>query len=483
MAIHKPRIALQAAILVALLVCAGLVFPSSASAGRIEAGTFTAHDTFSNPDPVRIPFQQPFDTVPVVIALVGVNGGNSATIRITNVTTTGFDELTIEPDSFDGRHIVEEVHYLAVEPGRHVLPGGFVIEAGLTTTAAVQHGAGVSGTMSWDSISFSSALPSIPSVLAQIQSANSETQSVAAAPSRPYITATLQAPSASGFQLALERSETQNGPIPSSEQVGWIAFPAGSGGSFPDTGGSSITWNALTTSRNIAGYDDGCFTNSLGLTSASAIVVAKKVTRFGGDGGWLRRCSLTSSAIGLTVDEDTSRDTERNHTTEQASILAFSQSFHANLAAALNITKARTGVTNTLGSDFALPDALVDYQILVSNVGNAPPNEDSVVVTEQLPIELALSLADFGAPGTGPVQFAQGSTPSNLNCTFAAFSSASDCYDFSTDGSDYSYEPSDSGNGTDPNVRYIRIRPSGFMAANLGSGAPSFELRFRTQIR
>ena len=53
-------------------------------AGRLEAGIFTAHDTFGTDfNPERVNFQQPFDTVPIVVALADSIGGNSASIRIT----------------------------------------------------------------------------------------------------------------------------------------------------------------------------------------------------------------------------------------------------------------------------------------------------------------------------------------------------------------------------------------------------------------
>ncbi len=467
----------------ACLACLLLTIPSPAFAGRLEAGSFTAHATNANPNPVRITFQQPFDVTPIVVALSDQTGNQSAAIRITNVTTTGFDELIIEPDAWDGTHIAQQVHYIAVEPGRHVLPDGRIIEAGFVTTSAVQHGAGVSGTTSWFNVSFSAPLPTIPSVVSQIQTANSETRTVASQSSRPFITATQNSVGLTGFQVALERSEAQNGPAPSAETIGWIAFPAGLSGTFPSVGGSTITWSAVNTGTNIAGWDNGCFTNGFGQTSSSRIAVAKKITRIGGDGGWLRRCSLSSTTIGLTVDEDTSRDSERGHINEQASIITFSQSFHADLAAQLSVTKLRSSTDDGQGSDFHIPDALIDYLITVTNLGNSRPNQDSVVVVEQLPAHLDLMVSDLGAPGSGPVLFEQGSPASDLSCSFSSLASTSDCFEFSQDGSDYSYVPSDSGDGSDPDVRFIRITPNGFMAPDAGTGSPSFRLRLRTRLQ
>lgn len=477
---------LSAAWLAALLACLFLI-AAPANAGRIEAGTFTAHDTFDNGSPVRVNFQQAFDTPPVVIAIPSSNGNNSASIRITNVTTTGFDELALEPDNWDGRHIVMVTHYIAIEPGRHVLPDGTVIEVGRNSISNVQFGSGFTGgTASWANISFSSPLGSTPTIIHQLQTANSETRSVANQSSRPHITSIARSPSISGFQLAIDRSQANSGPFPSTEQIGWIAFPNGGSGSFPDTGGTTINWAASTTGANIRGWDNGCFSNSHGQSGGNPIVVAKKLSRNNADGGWLRYCSINGTTITLRVDEDRDQDNERGVATgdaEQAGIISFSQSFHALLEADLNIAKTRIAIDDRRGGDFATPEAEVDYLITISNTGNSPPNQNSVLVTEQLPDDLDLVLADFGAPGSGPVEFQQGSPASALTCTFTTFASTTDCYDFSTDGVNFGYEPVDSGNGTDPNVRFVRAIPTGFMAPDSGSGSPSFELRLRTRIR
>lgn len=470
--------------LVSMLMAFGMLMAITppAHAGRFEAGSFTAHNTSANGNVMRVNFQQAFDIVPVVVALSDSNGSDAAAIRITNITTTGFDELILEPDNFDGPHAAQNVHYIAVEPGHHVLPDGQIVEAGTASISAVQHGSGVTGTESWASVFFSSALPGTPSVVAQIQTANSETRTVASQSSQPFITATLDNLTASGFQVALERSEANAGPVPSAETVGWIAFPAGTSGTFPDIASNTITWSAVNSGTNIRGWDNGCFTNGFGQTSASAIVVAKKNSHLGGDGGWLRRCSLSSTLIGLMVDEDTSRDTERAHTGESASILAFSQSFHALLEPSISVTKASLSFVDDLGSGFALPRATVEYLITVQNSGNAPPDHDSVIITEALPPELALVITDFAAPGTGPIQFQDGSPGSGLAFSFSSLDSMTDSISFSTDGVDFTYSPSDSGDGTDPLVTHIRIAPPGFMTPDTGSGATSFSLRLKGKI-
>jgi uncharacterized repeat protein (TIGR01451 family) len=477
-----------AGVLAGLLLCFGLLAATPAQAGRIEAGTFTAHDTLgTNRTPDRVTFQQAFDTTPIVIVLSNSSGGNAASVQITNVSTTGFDELILEPDNFDGRHLSMLTQYIAVEPGRHVLPDGTVIEAGFTNTSAVQFGSGFTGgTASWANVSFSAPLAGTPTVVHHLQTANSETRDVANASSRPHITSIAQSPSITGFQVALDRSQAFSGPFPTSEQIGWIAFPSGSSGTFPNTAGADISYNAMTTTPFLRGWDQGCQSTAHGLNSGSAVVVAKKLSRNNDDGGWIRNCAVNSATITLRIDEDTDQDNERTIAAgdaEQVAIIAFSDSFHALLEADVDVTKSLIALDDNRGGDFALPGGFADYLITVTNTGNSPPNENSVEVTETLPPETDLVLADFGSAGSGPVEFQQGTPPSALTCTFVSFASTTDCYDFSTDGVNYGYEPVDSGDGTDPAVRFIRAIPTGFMAPDDGSGSPEFELRLRVKIR
>lgn len=471
-----------------LLLCGLMALvPNPAQAGRLEAGSFTAHDTISGSRlPARVNFQQTFDVPPVVVALADTRGNNSASIQITNITTTGFDELILEPDNWDGRHISQNVHYIAVEPGRHVLPDGRVIEAGFVNTSTTQFGTGFTGgTASWATVNFSSALPATPSVIAQIQTANSETNNPANGPSRPHITAITQSAGLSSFQIALDRSQANSGPFPSTETIGWIAFPTGLSGTFPDTASNTITWSAVNTAANIRGWDNPCITHNFGQTSTTRIVVAKKRTRNNNDGGWFRRCSLSGSTIGLEVDEDRDQDDERGIATadaESAAIIAFSRAFHANLQPDITVTKTSVSFNDGRGGGFALPGGTVDYLITVQNAGNAPPNYDSVEVTEFLPPDIEFIVTDFAGPGSGPVQFQDGTPTAGLTCPFVSLGSTTDCFSFSVDGINFNHIPSDSGDGTDPTVTHIRISPTGAMAPNIGSGPTSFTLRLKGRI-
>jgi len=79
-----------------------------------------------------------------------------------------------------------------------------------------------------------------------------------------------------------------------------------------------------------------------------------------------------------------------------------------------------------------------------------------------------------------------GITPNNsgLSFTFVNIDDASDDLEFSLDGNDFSYVPDDTdGDGYDPAIRFLRIKPQGSL--NASDKAVSFEpeFNFEFQIR
>ena len=67
-----------------------------ANAFEMEMGSVTVNDTFTTPTWTGVAFQQAFDTTPVVFVLPTNQGGDPATLRIRNVTTTGFEVVVVE---------------------------------------------------------------------------------------------------------------------------------------------------------------------------------------------------------------------------------------------------------------------------------------------------------------------------------------------------------------------------------------------------
>ena len=82
----------------------------------------------------------------------------------------------------------------------------------------------------------------------------------------------------------------------------------------------------------------------------------------GADGGWIRQRFIDATEIGLVVDEDTVRDSERNHTPEAAGILAFSQAF--TCAATQDVVVTITGTNDapdiTVGAGESAAESLTE---------------------------------------------------------------------------------------------------------------------------
>ena len=282
------------------------------------------------------------------------------------------------------------------------------------------------------------------------------------------------------MQLSLERSETDDfGSVDVDETIGWIAFPDGSMGTITDTFGNSIGWDARITPDVIAG---NCTTVTFSNFSwPTARVVGTREGRDGGDGGWLRRCSISNSVAAFEIDEDRTRQDERNHTNENASLISFSNSFHAILEGELTGDKVVEMVTS---SEYSLPGNEVRYTLSAESIGNSAIDSGSVVFTDNLPDEVSLIVEDIDGPGSGPVRFVNGTPDSGLTYNFTSLSSSTDDVAFSNDdGTSYNYTPIADSRGADDNVTHIRISPKGSFFASTGSGNPNFSLEFDAIIR
>ena len=144
------------------------------------------------------------------------------------------------------------------------------------------------------------------------------------------------------------------------------------------------------------------------------------------------------------------------------------------------VTKVSSVVSdpiNGTGSPKAIPGAVVEYLISVTNTGDEPADPDSVLVTDDAPADAKMCLASFGA-GTGPVVFNAGAPSSGLTYSYVTLDSTSDDIEFSSDGgASWNYVPSPDIDGCDPNISDFRVEPGGSFAAS-----STFTLRVRFVI-
>ncbi len=149
----------------------------------------------------------------------------------------------------------------------------------------------------------------------------------------------------------------------------------------------------------------------------------------------------------------------------------------------LTVVKVATTVSDPINGTTlpkAIPGAIVEYQIIVTNPAATPVDNNTVVITDQIPAHMDLRVADIAGTGTGPVQFLNGSPASGLTYTFTSLSNATDDLLFSSDGgATWTYTPSAGANGTDPAVTHVRVNPKGIF--NAGNAQFTIKLRMRIE--
>ena len=110
-----------------------------------------------------INFTNSFSSQPVVLSsIVTENESNAAILRMKNITPQGFSITMQEQENNDGSHAEETVCYIAMEKWSGVVDG-LMVEAGTTEKILTDKAS---------TISFKQQFPTIPFVLADMQSAN-----------------------------------------------------------------------------------------------------------------------------------------------------------------------------------------------------------------------------------------------------------------------------------------------------------------------
>lgn len=288
----------------------------------MEAGVATLPDVSESGGFASITFSHPFEEVPVVVILPDAAEPNPASVRIRNVTTTGFEAVQVQPPEVFDFSAETRIRYLAVAPGSHRLPGGAILQAGRAPVDAVQS-ADAAG--SWAQIEFGHEFNAPPTFLASLQALANESNALPQAPSSPWLTVAVETVTDAAATVALERSGVADGAVNSAEPVGWIAVEAGEG-QFA-SGAGLIDYRALAGAFSASPWDDGCSAApDLGGFTTAAVVVATLRSRTHDGGGWLRLCA--DSGPGLLVDQDVETDATRGQGNESVSAWIAGDRFH-----------------------------------------------------------------------------------------------------------------------------------------------------------
>jgi trimeric autotransporter adhesin len=124
-----------------------------------------------------------------------------------------------------------------------------------------------------------------------------------------------------------------------------------------------------------------------------------------------------------------------------------------------------------------IPGSVLRYTITVTNAGEGSIDASTLAIADPLPgdVELCVAVACGGA-----LTFIDGSPPSALSFTYANDATYSSAVG---GGAPYTHVPSPTAEGYDPNIRGIRIVPTGAMASATSSGATSFSIRFNVRVK
>ncbi len=283
-----------------------------------------------------VSFKQIYDTPPAVFLLENDNNPEPSSVRIRNVTQRGFEVVPVEPDSRVANATDQSttIHYLAVTQGEFSFPDGKRIEIGPLfppEEIANYQSKRLSGD-SWFTFNFANSFNTTPAVISHLQSMNNETGHVPGSVSSPWLTMAIRNIDTNGGQLALDRAETNTGSITSAERFAYLAIEPGTIGTFKDIDGTNVDAEAQRTADSIRGTTSCYDYNFLQSYTGNPLVIGSQMSWDGGDGGWLRRCSVSSSRVSLKIEEDWALDTDRSHTTERAGFMAFNDAFRADFS-------------------------------------------------------------------------------------------------------------------------------------------------------
>ncbi|NBC96407.1 MAG: PKD domain-containing protein, partial [Deinococcus-Thermus bacterium] len=237
-------------------------------------------------------------TDPVVVAkITSANEADPVTVRVSDVTAEGFWLQLEEWEYLDGMHAEETVSYLAVERGVHELPDGRWLEADRIDTSV---------TNSLGGAPLFAPFGQTPIVLASVNTRN-EADPVAVR---------LRNISATSFEIGLDEQEA-NAASHAVETIAFIAVEPGTGML------GDWHYEAGRTADTVTHRDHG-LSYSSGFATAPVLFADMQSTD-GPDTATLRARNVTAAGATISVEEEQSRDSEMNHTTETAGYLVLGQ--------------------------------------------------------------------------------------------------------------------------------------------------------------
>ncbi len=267
-----------------------------------------------------VAFQHAFTDPIVVMGPASSGDPEPLTLRVRNVTGSGFEFQLDEWDYLDGAHGTETVPYVVAERGVHTLADGRLLEAGTTSAK---------GNIS--TASFSAPFAAPPVLVGQVVS-----------PSNPKALAVrLRNVSASSFQVRLMAQEREGKAGP--ETLAYVAFALGVTDGKLDV--------ARTTDRVTDVFSGITYTAPF---AAPPVVIAAMQTLNGSDPSTLRSRLTSAAGLQMRVEEEQSQDAETTHGTEVVGYVALPAGLLYALPPASAFASGAESKAEALPLEFAL---------------------------------------------------------------------------------------------------------------------------------
>ncbi|PKF81104.1 hypothetical protein CW749_00195 [Vibrio sp. vnigr-6D03] len=331
--------------LILMLVLVG----ASAKALELEYGRYNVN-AYAHPDCIdtvcQVNFEKTYDTIPLVFFMSTISFLNEqdspSAIKVLEVTKTYVKFKQKIAPAYRAPADMEDVpmkviDYVVMEKGVHDFNGVKIIVDEVSTQKYMYrlstHSSGNGNRNKKERIYFNSyngqgftSFTGTPGIIHQVQSINNGEDF--------WLTSTVTAVNSSYMDISLERHEIDGYKSKNSrqfptqqERIGFIAaYGSGERDDIKFAVKNQMTINSYDTGDPVstgcetyADYDENY--------DVVPIIVASKNTRYGNNGGWLRRCRLETGKSSFMVEEDQDTDSERKHIVERLGYIIFEVPF------------------------------------------------------------------------------------------------------------------------------------------------------------
>ncbi|MDW7774282.1 MAG: PKD domain-containing protein [Desulfobulbaceae bacterium] len=242
----------------------------------------------------RVELAEQFVNPVVVVGPLSYNDIEPATVRIRNVDPSGFDIRVQEWGYLDGVHEQESVHFLVMEEGTYTLEDGTRIEAGYFT-----------GIFRFQTLTFKEPFRTEPVILTTVNSVNDPTP----------VTGRMRKITTSGFDYALSIEEGVRGAKHGDETIAFIAWEPGAatiGNLMYEVGRKD---NAVTDQWHRIDFESPF--------AGPPLLYADMQSYNSNENSTVRYRNLTPTDVLVSIEEETSKDSETVHVPETVGYVLF----------------------------------------------------------------------------------------------------------------------------------------------------------------